>query len=289
MAMTRRRFLGAALAAGAAAPLASFLYAWRVESGWIDFVHRPLPIAGLPSGLAGATLVQLSDIHVGPRVEDDYLRDAFRRVAALAPDFVVGTGDWVTYRGPAQLEQFARALADFPLGRLGTVGVLGNHDYGYGWHMEEVAERVTAIAEDAGIAMLRNQARRIAGLQFIGLDDLWGPRFDPVPVLSAHGEDPGTLVLSHNPDSVDRPGWEGYAGWILSGHTHGGQCRPPFLPPPILPVENRRYTCGAFALGGARALYVNRGLGHLIPVRFNVRPEITVFHLRPADRRAARA
>jgi uncharacterized protein len=74
----------------------------------------------------------------------------------------------------------------------------------------------------------------------------------------------------------------GYEGWILSGHTHGGQCKPPFLPPPLLPVRNRRYTAGEFPLTGGRRLYISRGVGHLLPVRFNVRPEVTVFELRPA-------
>ena len=55
-----------------------------------------------------------------------------------------------------------------------------------------------------------------------------------------------------------------------------------FLPPPLLPVKNRRYTAGAFDVGPGRRLYVNRGLGHLIQVRFNVRPEITLFTLDSA-------
>ena len=71
-------------------------------------------------------------------------------------------------------------------------------------------------------------------------------------------------------------------GWILSGHTHGGQCKPPFLPPPIIPVKNKRYTAGEFDLGDGRPLYINRGLGHLIRARFNARPEVTVFRLRAA-------
>jgi predicted MPP superfamily phosphohydrolase len=71
-------------------------------------------------------------------------------------------------------------------------------------------------------------------------------------------------------------------GWILSGHTHGGQCKPPFLTPPLLPVRNRRYTAGEFALDGGRRLYISRGVGHLRQVRFNVRPEVTVFELHSA-------
>ena len=95
------------------------------------------------------------------------------------------------------------------------------------------------------------------------------------------GLDPArpAIVLSHNPDTVDLTGWDGYRGWIISGHTHGGQCKPPFLPPPILPVRNKRYTSGEFALSDDRRLYISRGVGHLRRVRFNVRPEVTVFAL----------
>jgi hypothetical protein len=68
-----------------------------------------------------------------------------------------------------------------------------------------------------------------------------------------------------------------FVGW--AGHTHGGQCKPPFLPPPMLPVKNKRYTAGKFELANDRTLYINRALGHLWQVRFNVRPEITFFEL----------
>lgn len=82
---------------------------------------------------------------------------------------------------------------------------------------------------------------------------------------------------SDNPDAVARPIWSGYRGWILSGHTHGGQCKPPGFAPPLLPVANKRYTAGEFDLKDGRHLYINRGLGYLIRARFNARPEITAF------------
>ena len=50
----------------------------------------------------------------------------------------------------------------------------------------------------------------------------------------------------------------------------------------IVPVRNARYSAGAFDVGGGRTLYVNRGLGHLIRVRFNARPELTLFTLGPS-------
>jgi len=74
------------------------LYAWRVEPHWLEFTNRELPIANLPPELVGTTLVQISDAHVGDTVDSDYLMDAFRRVAAFEPDWIVFTGDFMSLR-----------------------------------------------------------------------------------------------------------------------------------------------------------------------------------------------
>jgi predicted MPP superfamily phosphohydrolase len=275
--ITRRRFLHASIgAAGAGVGVA--LYTWQVEPYWIEFVRRRLPIRGLPAALRGRTLVQLTDIHVGPRVSDGYVLDTFARVRALSPDIVVFTGDFVSYETDV-FTHVDRVYRDVPRGRLGTFGILGNHDYGPNWAHPEVAARLVDQLRGAGVDVLRNDVADVEGLQIAGLDDLWGHRFDPVRTIAALDRDRAALVLSHNPDTVDRPGWEGYHGWVLSGHTHGGQCKPPFLPPPLIPVENRRYTCGEFDIAADRMLYISRGVGHLLQVRINVRPEVTLFEL----------
>jgi predicted MPP superfamily phosphohydrolase len=275
---TRRQALTTLVGAGAAT-LGTGLYTWQAEPHWLEFTFPAMRISGLPRELEGRTLAQISDLHIGPQVDDDYVLRSFRRVRQLSPDFVAFTGDWITYRNVRQLEQLRRVIADVPHGRLGTVGILGNHDYGYHWNMEEVASRVTNIVKDVGVTLLRNDAIRFAGLQFIGLDDLWSPRFDPRKILAAKGADPATIVLVHNPDAADVSVWGGFEGWILCGHTHGGQCKPPFLPPPLLPVRNKRYVSGEIALSQNRSMYISRGVGHLLQVRFNARPEIPIFRL----------
>jgi uncharacterized protein len=134
-----------------------------------------------------------------------------------------------------------------------------------------------------GIRTLRNRSEQVAGLQLVGIDDLWGPNFYPGSVVPDVDWSRPTVTLCHNPDAVDLPSMAACRGWILSGHTHGGQCKPPFLPPPVLPVKNLRYAAGEFDVGSGRWLYINRGLGyHPHRVRFNVRPEITVFRMRNA-------
>ena len=283
--MNRREFLRRGALTGAAAAVGVVGYTWQVEPHWETVVERDMRLAALPASLHGARLAQISDLHIGPMVDDDYLIGAFARTATLSPDIVVITGDLLTYehsRGEAQYEQLRRVLTHVPRGGLATVGILGNHDYGRNWAEPLVAQRVVDEAERAGVRMLRNGVANVAGLDIIGVDDLWAHAANPASALKRRTSD-AAIVLCHNPDALDMPQWSGYRGWVLSGHTHGGQCKPPFLPPPLLPVRNRRYTAGEVALEDGRRVYINRGLGHLAKVRFNARPEITVFRLVEAE------
>ncbi len=274
--ITRRRFLRLSLGASA---LGTGLYTWQIEPHWLEIVRRPLPIEGLPAALEGKSLAQITDVHAGPSVSDRYLFETFDRVKALAPDVVVYTGDFTSYE-PGIVAHAERVYADLPRGRLATFGILGNHDYGPNWAHPELADRIADLMRSLGVRILRNEVAEVAGLQIAGMDDLWGHRFDGERTLAALDRQRASIVLSHNPDTVDLPVWNGYRGWILAGHTHGGQCKPPFLPPPMIPVKNRRYTAGEFELAGDRRLYISRGVGHLLQVRFNARPEVAVFELQ---------
>lgn len=279
--MKRRKFLKHSSRLAGLGLLAG-LYTWQVEPYWLEFVHRPLPIRHLPDALAGKRLVQISDLHVGNRFDYQFLINAMNEAQSLEPDLVVYTGDYVSYEDEEQLVQLREVLQHALVGKLGTLAILGNHDYGSHWAEGSLADAISAELSLAGMEVLRNTATNIQGLNILGIDDLWGTNFAPEQVLSTHDPDAANLVLCHNPDVCDLDVWHGYQGWILAGHTHGGQCKPPFLPPPLLPVKNRRYTSGAFALADGRNLYINRALGHSFQVRFNVRPEITVFNLEKA-------
>jgi predicted MPP superfamily phosphohydrolase len=279
--MTRRKWLKRA--GGLLAVSSVGLYTRYIEPGWVDIVHKTMPIRSLPKSLEGRTLVQISDIHIGPHVEDAFLIRWFKQVSDWKPEIVVFTGDFLTLRRDLSIpsDQMKEVLTHFPQGSLATLGVLGNHDYGYRWGDSRAANRVTNIAQDAGVEILRNRIRDVDGLQIAGFDDFWGTNFDGKGVIRRIDLGQPAIALCHNPDVVDLPIWSGYRGWILSGHTHGGQCKAPLFRPPMLPIQNNRYYSGEIPLDDGRNLYVNRALGHSLPVRFNVRPEITVFRLTP--------
>jgi predicted MPP superfamily phosphohydrolase len=281
MLITRRQFLtysAATLLIGSSATLG---YSVLVEPYWLEFPQLIMSIQNLPSHLEGKTLMQISDMHIGQGVSDDYLIDSLRQAGLLNPDFVVYTGDFVSY-DDRSYDQIDKIMPFGPKGKLATVASLGNHDYGRGWQEVDVADAIASSLEDKGIRVLLNEVEDFSGLKIGGMEDFWSPRYFPRQVTEKIAKGEPSVVLCHNPDGADSDGWGDYQGWILSGHTHGGQVKPPFLPAPILAVSNRRYAAGVVDLYDGRMLYINKGLGHLLPLRFNVRPEITLFHLTRA-------
>lgn len=82
-AWTRRRFLKASALGLIGSGTAAGLYGSQIEPHWIDVVRRELPIENLPESLSGKTLIQISDLHIGPVVDDDYMRDALAAVSEM--------------------------------------------------------------------------------------------------------------------------------------------------------------------------------------------------------------
>lgn len=279
--MTRKHFLKRLMQLSAVGAL-PFLYSWQIEPFWVEFVERKLPIKNLPEHLEGKILMQISDLHVGDRFDWNFLIESFQKAQDFNPDFVVYTGDYVNHGTSEDHQSLKKVMSEAVYGKLGTFGVLGNHDYGKTWKDLGSSKEICRILQNNGITMLNNEQVESHGLNIIGLDDLWSPNFDPMKVMKDYNSEKANLVLCHNPDVCDKDVWNGYQGWILSGHTHGGQCRIPGVITPILPVENRKYVSGEIDLKDGRMLYINRALGHSFQVRFMVRPEITVFTLTQA-------
>ena len=277
--MKRRIFLKKTILSTFGISLLGGIYSWQIEPFWLEFVKKKMSIKNLPLDLVGKTVMQISDVHIGNRFDYQFVIDSFKKAQKLKPDFVVYTGDFVSYESPEQFRQLEEVFKFAVKGKLGTVGVLGNHDYGENWSKQEVADKITSILKKSGVPILSNQEVNLNGLNIIGLDDYWGLNFNPQKITTQLNKNKANLVLCHNPDVCDLPVWNNYKGWVLSGHTHGGQVKPPFLNPPILPVKNTRYSSGEIDLKDGRTLYINRALGHLWQVRFNVRPEITIFKL----------
>ena len=61
------------------------------------------------------------------------------------------TGDFVNHGSSYDQESLKKVLENAVYGKLGTLGILGNHDYGRNWQENDVADEIVRIAEKAGI------------------------------------------------------------------------------------------------------------------------------------------
>jgi uncharacterized protein len=239
--------------------------------------HQVVSVRIHPS-VDGLRIGQLSDIHVRTGIKPRRLHLAVEMLNALKPDIVALTGDYVCISA-RPLPQLTEALKRLEAPAYAT---LGNHDHWCG------AGKVRLALERAGVDVLVNEHRALHGragkLYVVGVDDSVTRHHNPEAAFAGVPEDATRVVLSHDPRSADFLHTYSPAV-ILSGHTHGGQVFFRGLTPFLSAKVGIKYLSGFFQVGGA-VLYVNRGLGASVPVRFRVPMEVAHLTLRSAGRAA---
>ena len=246
-------------------------------------VQIDVPIANLPEALQGFTVVQISDIHVGPTIKEHYLQRIVDRVNGLNANMVAITGDLVD-GSVAELGHHVAPLAQLRSTH-GSFFVTGNHEYYSGAHSWIDALRAL------GLKVLINEHVLIqhsidaqdpepALVVVAGVADYSAHHFD-----EAHRSDPHKaianapehavfkMLLAHQPRSAAAAADAGF-DLQLSGHTHGGQFWPWNL---FVPLQ-QPFTAGLHKLKELW-VYTSRGTGYWgPPKRFGAPSEIT--HLR---------
>ncbi|SAL72121.1 metallophosphoesterase [Caballeronia telluris] len=236
-----------------------------------------VPIDGLPPALNGFTIVQISDIHVGPTIKRHYVERIVAAVNGLKPDLIAVTGD-VVDGAVSHLADHTRPLGELSA-RHGAFLVTGNHEYYSG------ADKWVAEFRRLGLTVLMNQhvvlnhdgARAVVA----GVTDYNAGSFDP-----AHKSDPAAalrgaptdatvrLLLAHQPRSAPAAAAAGYT-LQLSGHTHGGQ----FFPWNFFVRLQQPFVSGLARLDGLW-VYTSRGTGYWgPPKRLGAPSEITRLRL----------
>jgi predicted MPP superfamily phosphohydrolase len=274
--LTRRYFLRLALGSAASvgfSALGAAAYTALIEPGWLALERVDVPLRGLPAALDGFTVVQLSDLHYGPVVTEADVSRAVDLALEQTADLAVLTGDFVS-SSAGYAARCTELLSPLAAGG-NALACLGNHDH---W---TDAGTVAGALGDVGITLLRNEAREVAdGLWVAAVDDVWEQHADLEEALREAAPDAATVLLAHEPDYADQVALDGRVGLQVSGHSHGGQVRFPFVGPVILPYLAQKYHAGRYRVGDMW-LYVNRGVGTIRPaVRLNCRPEVTLLTLR---------
>jgi uncharacterized protein len=277
---TRRDFLKLAGVAAVGLPL----YAGEISRHEMSIERITIQLPKLPEAFRGLKIAQVSDFHYAEYTEPFFIRRVVREVNALKPDVVALTGDFITngFWSASETVNFAYKCAEM----LAAIecperyAVLGNHDCGVARYMHAVTD---ALATHS-ISLLVNQAvpleRGGARLWVAGTGDAMCKKckLDEAIPDAARKDNEAVILLAHEPDILPKVAHYDVS-LMLSGHTHGGQVRIPFLPPMFLPPYGRHYIEGLYQVGSTQ-LYVNRGIGTVnLPFRLNCPPEITLITL----------
>lgn len=266
--------------------LMSVLLGTAAIVGWIIWGNTALQVtqytvesADLPEGFDGFRIAHVSDLH-----NAEFGAGNSKLLALLkenAPDIIVITGDIVDSRRTdidAALHFVQEAVKIAP-----CYYVTGNHEA----RVREYGRLETGMLE-AGVCVLRDLTATVSregqSIRILGLDDrsfTTESLFLRALAAMAEKKRGFTILLSHRPEYF--PSYCAYpVDLVLSGHTHGGQVRLPWLGGVLIPNQGwfGKYDAGQFTQLKT-SMIISRGLGNsLFPFRVNDRPELVIITLK---------
>lgn len=259
----------------------TYYYAREVEPNMVYTNKQTIKSPKIPPAFHEYKIVQFSDTHIGFHYTLEQLNDLIEQINNQHPDLIVFTGDLVdkpdTYNWNQRLIDMLSALKAPD----GKYWIYGNHDHGgYGTNI------VLDTMKKAGFQLLQNEyvaVNRDEGhIILAGIDDLMLGSPDLTKTLQETDSDLFTILLAHEPDFADTA-VNHSVDVQLSGHSHGGQVRIPFIGDLYTPAFAEKYVQGEYKLDHF-IVYVSRGLGTTrLPYRFLCKPEYNIYTLKNGD------
>lgn len=245
-----------------------------IEPRWIKVTR--LSLGEHPS----LRVVHISDIHYkGDRA---YLMRIVALVNQLSPDAVCFTGDLV--EETQYLDEALNILGEISVS---LYGVPGNHEYWSGASFPRISKAFrktggewlvgrSTVAAQGRVLIAGRTGSEINARQAVSGFAMHGKWVEWYPVR--HAPDAKRILLTHYPLDIENVKGSRF-DLILSGHSHGGQVRLPFLGALTVPFGVNGYQRGVYQTPSG-LLHVSAGLGtFFLPIRFLCRPEITLIEL----------
>lgn len=222
-------------------------------------------------------IIQLSDVHIGGLIDQEFIRNLVTKVNSLKPDLVVITGDLVDTNlkyANSSLDELKNLRSKY-----GTFFIVGNHEYFH--NIDAILQKIKSL----NIKVLENESVYIGeenkGFNLAGVYDVFGYRYEEyIPDITKallQTKDSPTVLLAHQPKFIEEV--PSSVDLVLSGHTHGGQIEPFSL----LVRLQQPYVRGLHQHNKDTQIYINKGTGFWgPPMRLGSSSEITKIKLLPS-------
>lgn len=251
----------------------------------LEIVRADLFLKGLPKKADGLKIGVMSDFHAGASGDRENIFHSIAMVNEEKPDLIVILGDYMDAEFRHNSENVEKRAHVFDalkslVAPLGIYAVLGNHDHliDATFVQEQLSKLPAVILNNQGVTLDN-------GLAVTGVDDLREGSPDLDKAINGVSHQSSILLLSHNPDINLQLRVDDRVSLIISGHTHGGQIRIPFIDwAPWVPCSDKKYTrSGLIRETENRWTFLTKGIGTtFVPVRVACPPDVGMLCLRRA-------
>ncbi|MEN1967041.1 metallophosphoesterase [Lentibacillus sp. N15] len=259
----------------------TYYYARDIEPRMLYTDSETIASAKIPNSFDKYKIIQFSDTHIGFQYTLEQFADLVSQINDQKPDLIVFTGDLVdrpnTYQWNQQLIDSLRALS----APEGKYWIYGNHDHGgYGTNIVKNTMKKSGfqLLQNSHVTLKKDDDRIILA----GIDDLMLGKPDLTKTLKQANTELFTILLAHEPDFADTA-VQHPIDVQLSGHSHGGQVRLPFIGDLYTPAYAEKYIQGKYTFDDL-TLYVSKGVGTTrLPYRFLCKPEYNIYTLKKME------
>lgn len=226
----------------------------------------------------GLKIVHFSDLHYGSVIKEKELIKVVNKINELKPDLVFFTGDLVDnkYKMKKDDAVILKKYLSMIKSNLGNYAIYGNHDLANKYY-EDIIKDSNFILLDNNYELIYNKDND--PILVYGLEDA----LLQTPSLQKYTDDLNNykykIILIHEPDYIYEFINNYNFDLILSGHSHNGQVKIPFIRPLYLPKGCKKLYSPYYKINNSD-IYISSGIGtSLLKLRFNNTPSINVYRL----------
>jgi uncharacterized protein len=226
-----------------------------------------------------AKIALFADIHIGKFKDKNWVDKVIKETNKIENlDAVLVAGDWTYNPKVITKEAFLDSFAGLKNSKHQIYAVMGNHD------VEKPGPKLRVELESAlvelGVKIVDDKFVDFKTWRLVGVEDLWSDQYVGL-VENSLSKDKPNIALAHQPDVVrDYNKLTIKPNLTLTGHTHCGQVRIPYLYKFALPTIDAYYDKGWYDAGDNSKLFITCGVGEVgLPLRLFNPPTVDVLEI----------